>query len=197
MFQYRIKYLFCLILLTLTSLQLMGQDDIPVEPVNTASNTANATLILGVTEVSLLKASEGVINLQLNQRAAGQSIETTKSDSTSRLLISSVISTDARRILSAQITSGAIPSGTKLQLAAMQPNANFVGEAGTFASPVTLGNVDMPVITNIATCYSGTDTNDGYPLKFIYGLDNYDSYGSIRAQAGEQVVVTFTLTAAQ
>jgi hypothetical protein len=197
MFRSGITYLFCLILLfTFTVFQVKGQD-LPVDPSTVASNTANATLILGVTEVSLLKASEGVINLQLNQRAAGQSIETTKSDSTARLLISSVISTDARRVLSVQITSGSVPSGTKLQLSAMQPNANFVGEVGTFASPVTLTNVDMPFITDIATCYSGTEATDGYPLKFIYGLDNYGSYGSIRAQAGEQVVVTFTLTAAQ
>lgn len=171
-----------------------AQDNPPVNPVG---NTANATLILGVTEVSLLKANEGVINLQLNQREAGMSIETSKSDSTSRLLISSVISTDVRRVLSAKVTSGAVPSGTQLQLVALQPNANFVGEIGKLSAPVALGPVDMPVVTNIATCYSGTGPTDGYPLKFIYALDSEASYGSIRAQPGQQVVVTFTLTAAQ
>lgn len=168
------------------------------EPVNPASNSANATLILGVTEVSLLKASQGVINLQLNQREAGMSIETSKSDSTSRLLMSSVISTDVRRSLSAKITSGVVPSGTQLQLVALQPNSNFVGDFGTLASPVSLGEtVDMPIVTDIATCYSGTDPSDGYPLKFIYALDSKTSYGSIRAQIGGQVVVTLTLTATQ
>lgn len=168
------------------------------EPVNPANNSANATLILGVTEVSLLKASQGAINLQLNQREAGMSIETSKSDSTSRLLMSSVISTDVRRSLSAKITSGVVPSGTQLQLVALQPNSNFVGDFGTIASPVALGEtVDMPIVTDIATCYSGTDPSDGYPLKFIYALDSRTSYGSIRAQIGGQVVVTLTLTAAQ
>ena len=170
--------------------------DVPIEPVNTGSNTANATLILGVTEVSLVKASEGVINLQLNQRDAGMSIETSKSDSTARLLMSSVISTDARRVLSAKITSGIVPPGTQLKLVALQPNANFVGDFGTLSSPVTIGDVDMPIVTGIATCYSGTDPSDGFPLKFIYALDE-GSYGSIRAQSGGQVVVTLTLTAAQ
>jgi len=195
MIRSRITYLTCFIFfLVLACFQAKAQTE---DPVNPANNTASATLILGVTEVSLLKANESVINLQLNQRAAGMSIETSKSDSTARLLISSVISTDNRRQLTAQVTSGTVPAGTQLQLVALPPNANFVGEYGTLASPVPLGAVGLPIVTNIATCYSGTDPSDGYPLKFIYALDSEASYGSIRAKPGEQVVVTFTLTATQ
>jgi len=140
------------------------------------SNTATTTLTLGVTEVSLLRLTDGVINLQLNQRDAGLSLETSKSDSTARLLISSVIS-NSPRVLTAKISAGSI---------------------GTLASPISLDGTDKPFVTEIATCYSGTGSTDGYPLKFTYALDmNASSYGNLRATMGTQVIVMFTLTAAQ
>jgi len=190
-------YVISILILAFSCFQALAQDAEPIEPINPANNTASSTLVLGVTEVSLIKANDGVVNLQLNQREAGMSIEASKSDSTGRLLISCVISSDSRRQLSAQVTSGTVPEGTRLQLAVLPPNANFIGEYGTLVSSVPIGTVDVPVVTNIATCYSGTEPTDGYPLKFMYTLDNEASYGSIRAKPGEQVVVTFTLTAAQ
>ena len=161
------------------------------------SNTATTTLTLGVTEVSLLRLTDGVINLQLNQRDAGLSLETSKSDSTARLLISSVIS-NSPRVLTAKISAGTVPTGSHLELVAILPNQNFVGSIGTLASPITLDGTDKPFVTEIATCYSGTGSTDGYPLKFTYALDmNASSYGNLRATMGTQVIVMFTLTAAQ
>lgn len=164
----------------------------------TATNTTTTVLSLGVTEVSLLKVSDGVVSIQLGQREAGLPLESTRSDSTARLLISSVISSSATRTLTAKITSGTVPVGTHIDVVAMQPNASFTGEHGTFAPPVTLDGTDRPIITGIATCYSGKEASDGYPLKFTYGIDqNSSAYGSIRATVGAQIVVTFTLTAVQ
>lgn len=161
------------------------------------TNIASTTLTLGVPEVSLLKANGGVINLSLQHQDAGMSIETSKSDSTARLLISSVI-TSSTRTLSARITSGTIPAGTQLKLQAMLPNASFVGTSGTLGSQVTLDATDRPVVSGIGTCYSGIGASDGFPLKFTYSLDiNPATYGSLRATAGTQIVVTLTLTAAQ
>lgn len=168
------------------------------ESEGTISNTASTTVILGVSEVSLLKTSADIVSLQLNQQVAGLSIETSTSDSTARLLISSVISTSMPRTLTAKITAGSVPTGTRLELIALQPSSNFVGSPGTFVGPATLDETDKPIITDIETCYSGTGAADGYPLKFIYGLDtNPSSYGNLRATLGAQVVVMLTLTAVQ
>jgi len=175
--------------------QAKAADD-PV--LTTVSNSASTSVVLGVSEVSLIKTSENLINLQLKQQDAGMSVETSASDSTARLLISSVISTAQNRILSAKITAGSVPASTHLELVALQPNANFTGDAGKLMPPTTLDGTDRPIISDIATCYSGTSATDGYMLKFIYALDlNPSSYGSLRATLGTQVVVTFTLTAVQ
>lgn len=162
------------------------------------TNVASNTLTLGVPEVSLLKSSSGVINLTLTQREAGLPIETSKSDSTARLLISSVI-TATPRTLSAKITSGSVPAGTMLKLQVKQPNSSFVGSTyGTMGEEVTLDATDRPLVTGIQTCYSGTGSTDGYPLRFTYSLNtDPSSYGLLRATAGSQIVVTLTLTAAQ
>jgi hypothetical protein len=180
---------------TVFAIQVKAQD----EPVlSTVSNSASTSVVLGVSEVSLIKTSADVINLQLKQQDAGMSVETSASDSTARLLISSVISTSQNRILSAKITAGSVPTGTHLNLTALQPNANFAGDAGKLMPPTTLDGTDRPIITDIATCYSGTSATDGYMLKFNYALDlNPTTYGSLRASLGTQVVVTFTLTAVQ
>lgn len=161
------------------------------------SNVASSTVTLGVTEVALLKSSSGVINLTLGHQDAGMSVETSKSDSTSRLLISSVI-TSATRTLSAKITSGTVPSGAHLALVAMQPNASFVGSLGSLGPQITLDATDRPLVTGIGTCYSGTSVSDGFALKFTFALDlNPGSYGTLRATSGVQIVVSLTLSAAQ
>lgn len=188
-----------LFVLTAVSIQTMAQTGNEGEPiVTTLSNSASTTVILGVSEVSLIKTSADIINLQLKQQDAGMAVESSASDSTARLLISSVISTAQNRVLSAKITAGTVPAGTHLELTAMQPNANFAGDAGKLMPPTTLDGTDRPIITDIATCYSGTSATDGYMLKFNYALDlDPTTYGALRATQGTQVVVTFTLTAAQ
>jgi len=197
---YKKVYLLVLLLTwTVFALQVKAQTGTEGEPVlTTESNSATATVVLGVSEVSLIKTSAAVINLQLKQQNAGMSVEASASDSTARLLISSVISTSQNRTLSARISMGTVPAGTHIELSALQPNANFAGEPGKLMSPTTLDGTDRPIITDIATCYSGTSATDGYMLRFNYALDNdRASYGSLRATLGTQVMVTFTLTAAQ
>lgn len=186
-----IGFFFTLLLLSVSA---YAQD----EPTPVATNSSSTTITLGISEVSLIKASADIINLQLNQQDAGLSVEASASDSTARLLMSSVISSSMTRTLSAKITAGTVPPGTHLELSALQPNSNFAGDAGTFISPTTLDGTDRPIITNIASCYSGKGPADGYPLKFSYALDvNPATYGTLRATTGAQVVVTFTLTAIQ
>lgn len=164
--------------------------------VSAQSNEAVADLTLGVSEVSLIKVSTGVVSLQLKQRDAGLSLESQTSDSTTRLLISSVVS-EQPRTLSARISDGVIPPGTQIQLSALPPNVNFVGTAGMFSNPIVLNETDNTFVTQIMTCYSGTDLSDGYPLKFSFSLDtNPTTYGSIRATTSNSISVTITLTEA-
>jgi hypothetical protein len=158
------------------------------------NNIAVANISLGITEVSLLKVNSGVVSLLLNQRDAGLSVETSNADSSARLIVSSLISS-VPRTLTARISSGAVQPGTYLMLTALIPNSNFVGSWGTLGTPIILDDTDRPFVTNISSCYSGTTTSDGYPLKFIFGLDsNTAAYGLIRATLGSSITVMLTLS---
>jgi len=118
------KIVLCLTLMfTLMSYNVRGDD----------TNIATTKVTLGVAEVALLKVnSSGAISLMLGNQDAGMSLESSKSDSTARLRISSVEGSTTRT-LSAKITNGIIPAGSHLELVALQPNANFMERQGFLA----------------------------------------------------------------
>lgn len=159
-------------------------------------NTSPQLLSLGMPEISLLSSVTGTINLQLTTATAGLAVKSKVADSTARVRISSVI-TSATRTLSASVTS--VPAGTYLKLMA-QPTLGtvFGGTPGILGAEAQLSAVDSPIITGIGSCYSGVLANDGYVLRYTWGLDNPASnYGAVRATgAGTTVTVTLTLTAA-
>lgn len=162
------------------------------------SNITTHDISLGLPEVSLLATTSTGINLNLSAAAtAGVAIEQSISDSSAYVQFSSVISEGSPRTLSAKY-SGTMPGGTTLKLKALAPNANAAGTTGTLVSTdVTLSTADATIVSNIGSCYSGTATDDGYRMKYTWGLDNpAANYSEIRATASASLTVTLTLTAA-
>lgn len=161
------------------------------------SNQATNTISLGMPEVQLLKSTTPAINLTLSPGEAGLAVEQSKSDESTRLLISSVISEGKAKHLSAAVTTGSIPPGTFLRLVVLDPSDSFVGTPGAFAVEVELGATAKNIIENIGTCYSGTGADDGYKLKYTFGvITAQGSYELIRASTGTEVTVTLTLASA-
>jgi hypothetical protein len=185
----KLFFVFSITLLgTLFGSQVMGQDN---------QATTNG-LSLGMPELNLLNSASAAINLVLTTTVAGQAVKSFVADSTARLKISSIVAGSLTRTLSAQVTTGTIPAGTTLKLRAQTPNTNFGGTPGTLVgSDVTLSTGSgASIITGIGSCYSGTIADDGYKLKYTWGLDNpAATYGLIRASNGSAVTVTLTLSA--
>jgi len=162
----------------------------------TGSNQATNTISLGMPEVNLLKSNTPTIELVLSPQEAGLAVQQSKSDSTARLLISSVVSGVQTRTLSATISGTPVPAGTFLKVMAKDPNGNFVGTRGSFAGEVELDATSKNIITSIGTCYSGVTADDGYVLKYTFGvITAQGQYDLIRASSGTQVTVTLTLSA--
>lgn len=161
------------------------------------NSAATNGLSLGMPEVNLLSSASATINLQLTTAVAGEAVQSSKSDSTARVKISSVVAGNSTRNLTAKVTTGAIPPGTTLKLGAKDPNSNFGGTKGTLFLNVQLsGGSDANIVTNIGSCFSGTTASDGYVLKYTWGLDNpATNYGAIRASTGTAITVTLTLSA--
>lgn len=162
------------------------------------TNSADHSISLGLPEVALLGTQSGPVNLELSgSMAAGEAVLAEKSDSTAYLQYSSVITEGSPRTLYAKVT-GTVPAGTFLKAKAKAPGANASGDYGTLvATDVTLSLTDNALVTGIGSCYSGTAADDGYNLKYTWGLDNpAANYADIRATAAASVTVTLTITAA-
>lgn len=162
------------------------------------TNSSDHAISLGLPEVALLGTQSGPVNLQLSGAlAAGDAVEASKSDSSAYIQFSSVITDGSPRTLYAKYT-GSIPAGTFLKALVKDPGINASGDYGTLiATDVTLSNTDNILVTDIGSCYSGTAADDGYNLKYTWGLDNPEAnYADIRATASAAVTVTLTITAA-
>ena len=163
------------------------------------TNSSSNTLSLGLQEVSMIHGSTSPVNLTLTPQSAGMAVKPFVSDSSARVLTSSVITGTNTRTMSVVFT-GTLPGGTYLTLQAKEPNASFIGEKGTIgglATYTTSGGASQDIISEIGTCYSGTGAGDGYVLKYTFGISaSTENYGDIRAVGGQSVTATFTLTAA-
>ncbi len=166
--------------------------------VQAQSNVAAHSVSLGLPEVALLATGGSGINLTLSAASsAGEAVEQSIADSSAYVQFSSVISDASPRTLSAKYT-GTMPAGTTLSAMVLAPNSNAVGTTGTLvATDVTISAVDATLITDIGSCYSGTANDDGYRMRYTWGLDNpAANYADIRATAAANITVTLTLTAA-
>ncbi len=182
------KKLLVLGLIILTNLSIVSAQD--------GSNTATNVVSLGMPEVYMLASNSATVNLTLTPTTAGNAVVSSVADSTARVLISSVVAEAQTRTLTAKISAGSVPAGTYLNLVAQTPNATFVGTAGTFAAEIQLSATDQNIITGIGTCYSGTSSDDGYKMKYTYGVpESTEQYDLIRASGGSAVTITFTLSA--
>jgi hypothetical protein len=173
--------------LSFIALHVMGQN----------SNESTGTVTLGLEEVSLIDANANV-SLVLTPQSAGLAVKPNVADSAARILISSVVSGVNTRDLSVAFT-GSLPTGTYLKLRAKNPNASFVGTAGTIADEIEYVDATAKnLVTGIGTCYSGTNSDDGYILRYEFGISATESnYADIRATGGAEITATYTLTAAQ
>lgn len=168
-----------------------------VTKIQAQSNVTTNNLTLGIPEVSLLATSSTGISLTLSAAVvAGVTIQASVSDSSAYVQFSSVISEGSPRTLSAKY-SGTMPGGTTLALKALAPNANAIGNSGTLiSSNVTLSTSDAIIVTDIGSCYSGIAADDGFRMKYTWGLDNPSAnYADVRATAATNITVTLTLTA--
>ncbi|MBB3836295.1 hypothetical protein FHS57_000277 [Runella defluvii] len=175
----------------------IGQSVVKAQAPN---NTKNHPVTVTVPDVALLAlASSGSTNFTLALNAPTQAGEPLTAPSTSSsiwLNYSSTVASsgETSRSISAQITSGYVPSGTDLTVAVSQDNGGGAGQVGTRVSidPIPITSTLSPIITNIGSCYTGKGTNRGHQLTFTLAILP-GSYSTIR-YGSNTVQVTYTLS---
>lgn len=123
---------------------------------------------------------------------AGAVVQTTATNESTRLRISSLVENGKTRTITASILPVMTGSGTTLSLELIKPT-NFLpasanGGTSTGAKDMTDG-ITQTLVTGITTCWSGTTLTDGYTIKYVYA-----KAADAVALISKSPVVTFTIS---
>lgn len=147
----------------------------------------NAASTSRVQEVTRLKTNTPLVTISTTTNPIYKGRIVAYNNST-RVLVST-IATNLRHI-SASITAGEVPNGASLSLFVLDPNDNFNGESGVFSSEISLNKTDRVIVSEIGTCYSGKNNNDGYGIEY-----SYTTHSSLvnKNQKSNKITVTLTI----
>lgn len=156
-------------------------------------NKAEQTVNVSLGQVALLAIPPVEVNLALASATfAGEAIATSLSNENSRLRITSLVGVDELRRIEAQITTGTLPFGTRLQIEAMEALQNFIGDGGASTGAQTLSSASSVIVLNsVGSCNSGVEDGDGYILKYTFGEDIDPETAAVAGSA--DITITYTL----
>jgi hypothetical protein len=160
-----------------------------------ADKTANHKVKLNLGESALIAITTGDIDLNLaGATVAGAAISTEATNEATRVRISSSVSTGKTRKIDVGISNGNIDGGSSIFVLAL-PLSGFSGDPAGYGTPLTAVELDGvtkttgTLINAIGTCWSGTDAESGYQIKYTLNKPAGATFTN-----GRQVTVTYTLS---
>lgn len=162
----------------------------------------NHDMMLNVPSVAIvdLEAAAGTtINLgPTAPTEAGNSVDFSSQTNTGIWLnYSSVKSTSQfpTRDIEVAITSGPLPNGVQLDVAASPYSGSGDGTMGTPTGPVTLTSAPQVLINGIGSCYTGDGVNNGHNLIYTLNLAaGTGSYAALDSDDSNTIQITYTIT---
>lgn len=134
-----------------------------------AQITVGAQITLHVNDYCLMNTNGEPVNLTLTSSVAGAAVPTV-SNSDMYVRVSSLTPGGTYRKITVRVTSGTVPTGTRLTLgAALSTNANGAGTCGVVSPTIILNATDQTLIHGIGSYYTGTGLTDGYRLTYTWG----------------------------
>lgn len=166
------------------------------------SNNDNHNVKFVIPEIAFLDIEEGnngrtvSLIVEAPEDAGDPVVLDNAIDSSLFINYTSIVGGSKRRSVSAQITSGTIPGGLNLKVAARNATTDKKGTAGSPAGSITLSTTPQTLISGIGSCFTGNGNGKGH--RIVYSLDlsnNGDDFGSFNyEQNNSEVTVTYTIT---
>jgi hypothetical protein len=151
---------------------------------------------INIPEVALLDLEGGTsVSLSPSEPTeAGDAFNfATATDASTWVNYSSIVASGNTRSVTAEITTGSVPTGLLLKVTASSDAAKGKGTMGTPASQITLSNTPKNIITGIGSCYTGNGETSGSNLTYALELNSVDDYNEL-VQANTSLTITYTLT---
>lgn len=159
--------------------------------------TAGDIITLNVNDYSLIESNHAPVVLTMKSSVVGTPVAAV-SNSDMFIRLSSIVPKHKSREVTARISSGSIPLGTKLTIiAAPCTLANSGGKLGRVkVDPISLSSVDQNIIKKIGSCYTGTGYNDGYQITYNWESSNLSAdYALIKATSSPvYITVVYTIS---
>ncbi|MBN2639638.1 MAG: hypothetical protein JXR65_11200 [Bacteroidales bacterium] len=162
------------------------------------SNKSTVTFELKIPPIALINfavENQQIIShsFAIASNQVEQTITKTNIDKT-WLNYSSIVKSGSSNYITANISSGSLPSDVDLYVF-VSPDAGFgAGSLGTPVGEIKLNYYPQNLIINIGSCYTGTGTNKGCLLNYVW--DNPKSYDYfINYLHGKPISITYTITA--
>lgn len=160
------------------------------------TNNGSHSISINIPEVALLDL-EGTTAITLAPTApteAGAAFDFSSATNSSIWVnYSSVVTSGKIRTVTAAITSGSVPTGMLLKVAAGSYTGNGKGNLGEAGSQITLSATAQDVIGGIGSCYTETGESKGHNLTYSLDLGSSDNYDDL-VQGTTSITVTYTLT---
>jgi len=159
--------------------------------IKTACFGQSATISLTLPDIAYiaLAPDNSAFNLVgTSSSQAGGSITFT-SNTTKWINFTSAVALGVTRTITAQITSGSIPSGMTLKLTISPVSGAGSGTRGTNVSTINLSSSTQNIITSIGGGYTGKGSGNGYNLTYELVITNYSQ---LRA-GNTSLSITFTI----
>jgi hypothetical protein len=165
--------------------------------VSAQDNTTGAhSVTISIPEVALLDL-EGGSSITLAPTApteAGNAFDfSSATDNSIWVNYSSIVAATKSRTVTAQISSGTVPTGLLLKVAAGAFAGTGKGNLGEAGSQVTLSSSAQAVISGIGSCYTGNGATNGHQMTYSLVLNSTDDYDEL-VQGSTTVSVTYTIT---
>ena len=99
------------------------------------------------------------------------------------------------RVVTAKISTNAVPDGMLLKVTAAKDAGSGDGTMGTSAGEVTLTSSDQKVVTGIGSCYTADGAGNGHNLQYALELDPAKgSYAKIDFDQDVKLEITYTIS---
>lgn len=162
-----------------------------------SQTVANRTVSFTLPEVVLLdvepSGSSSISLILTVDPESGQPVSVTSATNTSLWInYSSCIPTGGNsRTITAQVSSGTIPSGINIVLSASAYSGTGAGTFGTSSGSVNLSGSPQVIVSGIGGCYTGNGINNGHRLNYSV---NVSSYQNLQHNQSNTLQIAFTLT---
>lgn len=157
--------------------------------------TAGDYINLQLQDFSLIATNNAPINLSMTAGDAGGALNSaTNSDMYVR--VTSIVPGSTHREITARISNGTVPPGTKLTLVSDNcTTTNSGGNLGTASTiPIELNTIDQILVDGIGSCYTGINNDDGYRLTYTWMTDVSGANYNLLEATTEPTTITVVLT---